>query len=265
MTTPGESRVASPGEHWPVASSGEPLLAAPPRPNSSAGPRLTADDRAARGRQIADDDDIADWLRPLVHRIDSAVLPARLLRIVGTAPPTARHSAVLMLLGNGSQGPDLLLTARAVTLRAHPGQPAFPGGASEPGEDAVTTALREGREETGLDPGSVTPAALLPELYLGPSGFLVRPVLAQWDRPGPVQAVDPAETAAVARVPLAELSDPANRGQARHPSGYVGPAFTVAGMVVWGFTAALVDVLLDLGGWARPWDTARMIALGSRD
>ena len=36
-----------------------------------------------------------------------------------------------------------------------------------------------------------------------------------------------------------------------------GPAFRVHGMLVWGFTALLVDRLLALGGWERPWDTGR--------
>jgi hypothetical protein len=58
----------------------------------------------------------------------------------------------------------------------------------------------------------------------------------------------------VARVPLAELVDPANRFRVRHPSGYVGPAFGVAGMVVWGFTAGLLDAVLEAAGLNRPWD-----------
>ena len=65
-------------------------------------------------------------------------------------------------------------------------------------------------------PSSVLPVALLPELYLPPSGFLVSPVLAYWREPGAVRPVDPAETAVVARVPVAELVDPANRGQVHH-------------------------------------------------
>jgi hypothetical protein len=44
----------------------------------------------------------------------------------------------------------------------------------------------------------------------------------------------------------------------RHPSGASGPAFRVGGMLVWGFTAALIDVLLSLGGWERPWDASRV-------
>ena len=59
----------------------------------------------------------------------------------------------------------------------------------------------------------------------------------------------------MARVPLADLVDPANRFRLRHPSGFVGPAFGVADMVVWGFTAGLLDAILEAAGLARPWDT----------
>jgi hypothetical protein len=63
--------------------------------------------------------------------------------------------------------------------------------------------------------------------------------------------------AAVARVPIAELVDPANRLCITHPSGWIGPAFEVRDMLVWGFTAGLTDRLLALGGWERPWDRTR--------
>ena len=66
---------------------------------------------------------------------------------------------------------------------------------------------------------------------------------------------------AVARVPLAALADPANRIQVGHPSGYVGPGFLVAGLLVWGFTGGLLSALLDLGGWARPWEPTRVLDL----
>lgn len=216
---------------------------------------------ATTGVRLAADGDLPDWLGTMVGRIDGARIDQLIPRALLPGGRAVRRSAVLMLMAEGPAGPDILLTARAATLRAHAGQPAFPGGKQDPGEDAVTTALREAMEETGLDPRSVTPAALLPELSLTPTGFLVEPVLAYWHSPGPVAVVDPAETSAVARVPVAELVDPANRGRVRHPSGYVGPAFEVAGMVVWGFTAGLVDALLRLGGWTRPWDIERYIAL----
>lgn len=215
------------------------------------------------GRRLVADTHLPGWLRPLVSRIDGAttddVLPFRM-----RFGPVRRRSAVLILLAEGPEGPDLLLTARAATLRSHAGQPAFPGGASDPGEDPIATALRESWEETGVDPASVRPAALLPDLYLMPSEYLVSPVLAYWPDPGPVAPVDPAETAAVARVPISALADPGHRGRVRHPSGYTGPAFEVADMLVWGFTAGVIDGLLDLAGWSRPWDPDRLLELPVR-
>ena len=75
---------------------------------------------------------------------------------------------------------------------------------------------------------------------------------------GPVAPADEHEVAAVARVPIAELADPANRLQIRHPSGLVGPAFEVADMLVWGFTAGVLDRLMALAGWELPWDRSRI-------
>lgn len=215
------------------------------------------------GRRLVDDDDdaVPDWMARMARRIDGATIEQLLPRPALSAPQIARRSAVLMLFAAGPSGPDLLLTVRAATLRSHAGQPAFPGGKQDGDEDAVATALREGQEETGLDPKSVMPVALLPDLFLGVTGFLVSPVLGFWSAPGPVGPVDPAETASVARVSVADLADPARRGRVRHPSGYVGPAFEVADMVVWGFTGGLIEVLLDLGGWTQPWDRHRYIDL----
>ena len=174
-------------------------------------------------------------------------------------PADARRSAVLILLGSDERGPDVLLLERASTLRAHAGQVSFPGGRTDPTDaDAVATALREAEEETGLVPDGVVPLAVLPDLYIPPTGYLVTPVVAHWADPTAVRAVDPAETAAVLRVPLAVLADPRRRLQVRHPSGYVGPAFRVAGLVVWGFTGGLLSTVLHLGGWERPWDASRV-------
>jgi 8-oxo-dGTP pyrophosphatase MutT (NUDIX family) len=176
------------------------------------------------------------------------------------APPDAeRRSAVLILMGEQDGEPDVLLIERAHDMRSHAGQPAFPGGRVDPGDaDAVATALREADEETGLDPSGVEVVAVLPDLFIPPSGFVVTPVLGWWERPTPVFAKDPAEVASVHRVPIAELADPQRRCQVRHPSGFVGPAFEVRGLLVWGFTGGLVDRLIHLGGWEQPW------SLGSR-
>jgi 8-oxo-dGTP pyrophosphatase MutT (NUDIX family) len=193
------------------------------------------------------------WLAPLVAAADG-LEASDLSRHVAPAEG-GRESAVLVLFGEGPQGPDVLLIERSGLSRQHAGQAAFPGGGVEPDDDGpASTALREAVEETGLEPAGVEILAVLPALWLPPSGFVVVPVLAWWRSPSAVAAADPFEVAAVARVPIARLVDPANRFMMRHPSGYVGAAFEVDDLVVWGFTAGLLSRLLEIGGWAVPWD-----------
>ncbi|MFL6056138.1 MAG: NUDIX hydrolase [Actinoallomurus sp.] len=199
--------------------------------------------------------DCPEWLRDFAAKAPRMHVPA-LFR-----PPVngARAAAVLILFGEGPDGPDLLLLQRADTLRKHAGQPAFPGGGVDPGDGgAVGAALREAAEETGLAPSGVAVLATMPEMYVAHSGYRVTPVVGWWREPSAVGAADPREVASVARVPLSELTDPANRLRIRGLSGHVGPAFRVREMLVWGFTAGLLHAVLRAGGWDRPWDTGRV-------
>ncbi len=206
---------------------------------------------------VRDDVALPAWLEP-VRAAARDLRPEQLSRFV-PPPEGGRESAVLILFGEGPDGPDLLLIQRSSTMSSHPGQPAFPGGALDPDDDGVVAAaLREAVEETGLDAAGVDVFATLPALWLPPSGFVVTPVLAWWRAPSPVGVVDPGEVESVARVPLEELLDPANRCSVRHPSGFTGPGFAVRGMLVWGFTAGLLSRLLALSGFERPWDAAVM-------
>lgn len=193
------------------------------------------------------------WLSPLVDSLSELTF-ADLSRFGPPEDGSGRASAVLIALAETKDGPGVLLLERAATLRTHAGQVAFPGGATEPGEDPPATALREAREEVGLDPASVQIVATLPVLYLPPSGFVVTPVLAWWRKPHPVHAMAVSEVAAVAVVPIRELADPAHRFRVRHPSGFRGPGFEAGGLFIWGFTAGLLDGLLVRAGWAREWD-----------
>lgn len=210
-------------------------------------------------------DGLPRWLRPVADAA-AAVRPEQLSRFL-PPPGGGRPSAVLMLFGEGQQGPELLLMERASSLRSHAGQPSFPGGALDPedgdpdGDGPLRAALREAEEETGLDPAGVQVFAALPRLYIPVSGFVVTPVLGWWREPSPVGAVDAGETARVFTVPVADLSDPANRGVAVHPSGHRGPCFLVHDALVWGFTAGVIDRILHFAGWEEPWDRDRRIPL----
>lgn len=194
------------------------------------------------------------WLQPLVDGLaDVGEVPFLI------PPPEGieglREAAVLALFGLGSDGPDVLLMQRSSQMRSHAGQPAFPGGRIDPTDDGpIGAALREAHEETGLEPAGVEVLGLLPQLWIPPSGNVVTPVVAWWREPSDVSPRSVAEVAAVARVPISQLTDPANRLTVRHPVGLESPAFRVADMLVWGFTAGVLDWLLTLAGWAKPWD-----------
>jgi 8-oxo-dGTP pyrophosphatase MutT (NUDIX family) len=209
---------------------------------------------------VTESNGVPAWLGPLLDRLGTVRVED--FTRVPTPEEGGRASAVLVLLGEQAGEPDVLVLQRAETLRTHAGQPAFPGGASDPEDaDAAATALREADEEVGLRPESVTVLAQLPRLWIPVSDFVVTPVVAWWHAPHEVHPREPAEVARVARLPVAELVDPDNRLTLRHPSGWMGPAFRVRGMLVWGFTAGVLSALLEMGGWARPWPRDRIADL----
>lgn len=219
------------------------------------------------------------WLKPLVDNLDRVpeayrrrVPPDVLAGIVeankhAVQQGLGRDAAVLVLFSGPADGTppllpedaDLLVTVRAATLRHHAGQAAFPGGAADPGDDGpVGTAFREAWEETGIDTDRLYPLGTLEKMFIPPSGFHVVPVLAYSPDPGPVAVVDESETAHVARVPVRAFTNPENRLMVyrdANTSRFAGPAFLLNEMLVWGFTGQVISAILDVAGWAKPWNT----------
>ncbi|MDO4412718.1 CoA pyrophosphatase [Cutibacterium sp.] len=155
---------------------------------------------------------------------------------------------------------DIVLTRRPLSLRHHAGQVALPGGRVEQADGTIVdTALREAHEEVGLDRDLVTVRGVLPTVHVAASRSDVTTVVATWAGEGAVRVVDPAEVALVQRVRLADLANPACRATTRHPRR--GPAFVLPDLFIWGFTAHVLDTLLDRGGWSRPWDRERLVEI----
>ena len=169
-----------------------------------------------------------------------------------------RNAAVLILFGPHEDDADLLIIQRAAHLIDHPGQPAFPGGHVEPDDESlIQTALREAQEEVGIDPNSVRIVSELPKLWLPPSQVAVTPIVGWWESPHEITNVDSNEVASVHRIPVRNLVNPLNRVTVKTRSGFLGPAFNVNNLIIWGFTGGLVSALLDLAGIAQEWDRTK--------
>lgn len=215
------------------------------------------------------------WFNPLLGKLDS-LNPADLRPGVLPPPPPedkpnkwhtepARPSAVLILLRENGDGPEVLLQRRASGLRHHAGEIAFPGGMMDSTDKgAAQCALREASEELGVEPESVNVISQLPRLWIPVSNFAVTPVLGWWHSPHPVRPIGETEVASAIRVPLSTLANPAIRVQVKFPSGHFGPGFQTDKGLVWGFTGGVLAWLLELGGWAQEWDDTRMVELPPR-
>lgn len=149
-------------------------------------------------------------------------------------------AAVLVAITDRPE-PGLILTVRREHLRTHAGQVAFPGGRVDPGEDAITAALREAREEILLDPGQVEVIAAI-EPYRTVTGYVVTPVVAAIPPDLPLEPHEH-EVADWFEAPLAFVLDPAK--QQRKSALFQGqtrPYYEIDwnGRRIWGATAAMI-------------------------
>ena len=152
-----------------------------------------------------------------------------------------RPAAVLLLVVNHAE-PTVVFTMRTAHLADHAGQISLPGGRCDEGDcTPERTALREAREEIGLEADRVEVLGRLPE-YCTSTGFCVTPVVG-WAEPPVTYRPDPHEVAEVFEVPLAFLLDSRNH---RYESAFFKGrmrkywAMPFGERFIWGATAGML-------------------------
>jgi 8-oxo-dGTP pyrophosphatase MutT (NUDIX family) len=180
-----------------------------------------------------------------------ACLAGRPPRPASTEAPDDRPSAVLVPLFEEAGELRVVLTLRNSTLRSHAGQVSFPGGRMDPGEDPVTTALREAAEETALDPGCVEIIGELDHLRTVVSNSFIVPIVGVLDA-RPVLTPNPAEVDRIFDVSTSELLADGVYREERWGIPNIERAisfFEVEGETVWGATGTMLKnfLMLSLG------------------
>jgi 8-oxo-dGTP pyrophosphatase MutT (NUDIX family) len=181
--------------------------------------------------------------------IDTRFEPkTRLGRRHNDPAPGAKQAAVLILLYPHRGQWHLPLTLRPDTLPDHASQVCLPGGATETGETAQETALREFSEELCVDEVDMHVLGPLSPIYVNVSNFLVEPFLAVAES-RPKMTPNPVEVDELLEVPLVHLVDPANFGnhQLEHAGQfYEVPHFQWQSHRIWGATCMILGEMVAL-------------------
>ena len=153
---------------------------------------------------------------------------------------------MLVPLYAGPEGPVAVLTERRGDLSRHAGEISFPGGRQdEPDEDLRDTALREAREEIGLEPSAVELIGALPPVATFVTGYRIHSFVG-WIAPGHAWIPQESEVESVVEASLSELAHGfASKRLWRRSVAIRAPTYTVGGHLVWGATARIVESLLE--------------------
>ena len=164
--------------------------------------------------------------------------------------PSARNAAVLITLFEKNEETYISFIRRASTLRAHSGEIAFPGGASDVSDvSPIMTALREAQEEIGLTSSRVEVLGIMPSVFTVVSNFLITPVVAFLpEGPGPLQLQE-SEVSEIIFLPLKGLANPAiyhTEQWVRDNVPHTVSFFDYGVYRIWGATAHMLTMLLEL-------------------
>ena len=189
-----------------------------------------------------------------------------LCRVVAFEPTPveeeAHAAAVLVPVVTRDGIEHLLFTKRADHLGEHPGQMSFPGGGREPSDETIfETAVREAREEIGLDPEEVELVGRLDDIETV-TRYVVTPFVARI--PDRSYTPDDREVAEIAVLSVPDLLDPVNYESEWREHPTFGEQrihfFHVDGYTVWGATARILVQLLELTtDWLAPTTPDRVV------
>ena len=194
------------------------------------------------------DDALRATITQNLSLLDAAPLPAR---------GRKRAAVCLILIDDGVGGAALVLTLRAKHLSAHSGQYALPGGRVDAGESAVQAALREAREEIGMELASASVIGGLDD-YPTRSGYVISPIVV-WAPPATAMRANPAEVAAIYRVKLADLGLPGSPEFVEIPeSDQPVIRYPLLGTLIHAPTAAVLYQFMEVGVHGRATRVAHL-------
>jgi 8-oxo-dGTP pyrophosphatase MutT (NUDIX family) len=162
--------------------------------------------------------------------------------------PALSRAAVLIPLFKKKGQFHVLLTRRTDKVGHHKGQVSFPGGRQDQGEDLLTTALREAKEEMGIEEKDVRILGELDDMCTVSSDFCISPFVALIPYPYPFK-INRQEIAEVIEVPLSVFLDESKLGQEfRERNGHPLKVYFYQHEehLIWGATARILKQLIDL-------------------